>query len=81
MGKALDSLELADWLREQILDGQKETAFVIGGPLGLAPDVLERADLVLSLSRMTFPHQMARLILLEQIYRAFRIMRGEPYHR
>jgi 23S rRNA (pseudouridine1915-N3)-methyltransferase len=81
MGKVLDSLELADWLRRQILDGQKETAFIIGGPLGLTPAVLERADLVISLSQLTFPHQMARLILLEQIYRAFRIMRGEPYHR
>jgi 23S rRNA (pseudouridine1915-N3)-methyltransferase len=81
MGKAFDSLELADWLKRQIIDGQKETAFVIGGTLGLAPDVLERADLIISLSRLTFPHQMARLILLEQIYRAFRIMRGEPYHR
>jgi 23S rRNA (pseudouridine1915-N3)-methyltransferase len=80
-GEALDSLELADWLRREILDGQKETAFIIGGPLGLAPSVLERADLVVSLSRMTFPHQMARLILLEQIYRAYRIMRKEPYHR
>jgi len=81
MGRALDSLELADWLKRQIINGQKETAFIIGGPLGLAPSVLERADLVISLSRLTFPHQMARLILLEQIYRAFRIMRGEPYHR
>jgi 23S rRNA (pseudouridine1915-N3)-methyltransferase len=81
MGEPLDSLELAGWLKGQILDGQKETAFIIGGPLGLSPFVLERADLVVSLSRMTFPHQMARLILLEQIYRAFRIMRGEPYHR
>jgi 23S rRNA (pseudouridine1915-N3)-methyltransferase len=81
MGEPLDSLELADWLKRQIIDGQKETAFIIGGPLGLAPSVLERADLVISLSRMTFPYQMARLMLLEQIYRAFRIMRGEPYHR
>ena len=56
-------------------------AFVIGGPLGLAPEVLERADCRLSFSRMTFPHQMMRVILLEQIYRWMRIMRKEPYHR
>ena len=56
-------------------------AWLIGGPLGLAPVVLDRADLVLSFSRMTFPHQMMRLILLEQIYRSFRIMRHEPYHK
>ncbi len=51
---------------------------MIGGPLGLAPEVTERADLLLSFSKMTFPHQMMRIILLEQIYRSFRIMHGEP---
>jgi 23S rRNA (pseudouridine1915-N3)-methyltransferase len=54
---------------------------VIGGPLGLAPSVLQRADLVLSFSRMTFPHQLMRIILLEQIFRSFRIMHHEPYHK
>jgi len=80
-GKSLDSLHMAEWLERMILEGQKEVAFVIGGPLGLAPEVLERADCRLSFSRMTFPHQMMRVILLEQIYRWMRIMRKEPYHR
>ena len=81
MGKSLDSPELAAWLNGKILEGRTEVAFVIGGPLGLAPNVLQRADLVLSFSRMTFPHQMMRIILLEQIYRGFRIMHHEPYHK
>ena len=81
VGKSLDSPELAAWLNERILEGRTEVAFVIGGPLGLAPNVLQRADLVLSFSRMTFPHQMMRIILLEQIYRGFRIMHHEPYHK
>lgn len=81
MGMSFDSPELAAWLNKKILDGTTEVAFVIGGPLGLAPPVLERGDLVLSFSRMTFPHQMMRIILLEQIYRSFRIMHREPYHK
>jgi len=64
-----------------ILEGKTQAAFVIGGPLGLAAEVTQRADLLLSFSIMTFPHQMMRVILLEQIYRSFRIMRGEPYHK
>ncbi len=80
-GKALDSIELAEWLEEQMIDGNKEIAWIIGGPLGLAQQVLERADLVLSFSRLTFPHQMVRLLLLEQIYRSFRIVHHEPYHK
>jgi 23S rRNA (pseudouridine1915-N3)-methyltransferase len=81
MGKDLDSPGLAAGLHKVILEGKGEVAFVIGGPLGLAPEVTERADLLLSFSKMTFPHQMMRIILLEQIYRSFRIMRGEPYHK
>jgi 23S rRNA (pseudouridine1915-N3)-methyltransferase len=80
-GKSLDSEELAKFLEVQILEGCKEITWIIGGPLGLAPSVIERADLVLSFSKLTFPHQMMRLILLEQIYRSFRIIRHEPYHR
>ncbi|MDQ1261964.1 MAG: rRNA (pseudouridine1915-N3)-methyltransferase [Euryarchaeota archaeon] len=80
-GKGLDSPGLASWLHKTILEGKGEAAFVIGGPLGLAPEATERADLLLSFSMMTFPHQMMRVILLEQIYRSFRIMRGEPYHK
>lgn len=80
-GKALDSLELADWLGKQLLEGPAEIIWIIGGPLGLHSSILKRADLVLSFSRLTFPHQMMRLILLEQIYRSFRILRHEPYHK
>lgn len=80
-GVSFDSPELAAWLNKQILDGTAEVAFVIGGPLGLPPPVLDRGDLVLSFSRMTFPHQMMKIILLEQIYRSFRIMHREPYHK
>ena len=80
-GRSLDSKELAAWLEARLLEGQGETAWVIGGPLGLAPPVLQRADLVLSFSRMTFPHQLMRIILLEQIFRSFRIMHHEPYHK
>jgi 23S rRNA (pseudouridine1915-N3)-methyltransferase len=80
-GKALDSPELAAGLHKMILEGKTEVAFVIGGPQGIAPEILQRADLILSFSKMTFPHQMMRVILLEQIYRSFRIMHGEPYHK
>jgi 23S rRNA (pseudouridine1915-N3)-methyltransferase len=80
-GKALDSLELASWLEKQLLEGPTSVTWIIGGPLGLDPSVLRRADLVLSFSRLTFPHQMMRLILLEQIYRSFRIVHHEPYHK
>lgn len=80
-GKAMNSMELAGWLEEQIMDGQKEIAWIIGGPLGLSQQVLGRSDLILSFSRLTFPHQMVRLMLLEQIYRSFRIFHHEPYHK
>ncbi len=80
-GRSLDSLQMAAWLERMILEGQKEMAFVIGGPMGLAPEALERAGCRLSFSKMTFPHQMMRVILLEQIYRWMRIIRKEPYHR
>jgi 23S rRNA (pseudouridine1915-N3)-methyltransferase len=79
-GVSLGSQELAKFLEVQILDGRDVTC-IIGGPLGLAPSLIERADLVLSFSKMTFPHQMMRLILLEQVYRSFRINCREPYHR
>ncbi|OPY51842.1 MAG: rRNA large subunit methyltransferase [Methanosaeta sp. PtaU1.Bin112] len=80
-GRAFDSPGLAAWMRKMVLQGRNEMAFVIGGPLGLAEEALQRADLLLSFSMMTFPHQMMRVILLEQIYRSFRIMHGEPYHK
>ncbi|MDQ1313758.1 MAG: rRNA (pseudouridine1915-N3)-methyltransferase [Euryarchaeota archaeon] len=80
-GDALNSQQLAERLEDLILEGRSEVAFIIGGPLGLAPAVLDRADLLLSFSPMTFPHQLMRVILLEQIYRSFRIMHHEPYHK
>lgn len=80
-GKMKSSEELADSLDKLATYGKSKVAFVIGGSLGLSKDVLQRADEKLSFSKMTFPHQMMKLILLEQVYRAFRINRGEPYHK
>ena len=80
-GKGLSSSGLARYLGELRSYGLPGAAFVIGGPHGLAPGLIERLDRRLSLSPMTLPHAMARLVLLEQIYRAGTILRGEPYHR
>ncbi|PLR79995.1 23S rRNA (pseudouridine(1915)-N(3))-methyltransferase RlmH [Bacillus canaveralius] len=80
-GKQKSSEELADALDRLATYGKSKVAFTIGGSLGLGDDVLKRADDKLSFSKMTFPHQLMRLILVEQIYRAFRINRGEPYHK
>lgn len=80
-GKMKSSEELADGLDKLATYGKSKIAFVIGGSLGLADSVLNRADEKLSFSKMTFPHQLMRLVLVEQVYRAFRIIRGEPYHK
>lgn len=80
-GKALDSVELSGKIERLGIRGVSHITFVIGGSLGLASAVMRRADEALSFSRMTFPHQLMRVILLEQIYRSFRIMKGEPYHK
>ncbi|MFE8697675.1 23S rRNA (pseudouridine(1915)-N(3))-methyltransferase RlmH [Cytobacillus sp. FJAT-53684] len=80
-GKLKTSEELADGLDKLATYGKSKVAFVIGGSLGLSAEVLQRSNEKLSFSRMTFPHQLMRLILVEQVYRAFRIMRGEPYHK
>ncbi|WP_084360966.1 23S rRNA (pseudouridine(1915)-N(3))-methyltransferase RlmH [Neobacillus fumarioli] len=80
-GKMQSSEELAKELDRLATYGKSKIAFVIGGSLGLSNEVLKRSNEQLSFSRMTFPHQLMRLILVEQIYRAFRINRGEPYHR
>jgi 23S rRNA (pseudouridine1915-N3)-methyltransferase len=80
-GKMRTSEELADNLDKLATYGKSKIAFVIGGSLGLSDDVMKRANETLSFSKMTFPHQMMRLILVEQVYRAFRINRGEPYHK
>jgi 23S rRNA (pseudouridine1915-N3)-methyltransferase len=78
-GRTITSEEFAKWLGEREMGG-KEVFLIIGGASGLAPDVLARADDVLSFSNLTFPHQLFRLILMEQIYRGFKILRGEKYH-
>ena len=80
-GKERDSVELAEHIRSLGLHGKSSLTFVIGGSLGLSEEVLKRADEKLSFSKMTFPHQLMRVILLEQIYRAYRIMTGAPYHK
>ena len=80
-GKMLDSEELAQKLGQLGVGGVSQVVFVIGGSLGLSGAVLERADYRLSFSKMTFPHQMMRVILLEQVYRGFRILNHEPYHK
>lgn len=80
-GKQKSSEELAESLDKLATYGNSKITFVIGGSLGLSDDVLKRANEKLSFSTLTFPHQLMRLILLEQVYRAFKIMRGEPYHK
>jgi len=80
-GKMKSSEELADTLDKLATYGKSKVVFVIGGSLGLSRDVMKRANDTLSFSKMTFPHQLMRLILVEQVYRAFRINRGEPYHK
>ena len=80
-GKEFDSLVFADHLEKIMLRGNSHITFVIGGSLGLHPSVLQRADERICFSKMTFPHQLMRVILLEQIYRANRILKGEPYHK
>lgn len=80
-GESWSSTDLAHRMAAWELTGTSGVAFLVGGPLGLHEAVFARSDHQLSLSRMTFPHQLVRLILAEQLYRAFRIMRGEPYHK
>ncbi len=80
-GQAMSSLELADFLDERIGRGQAELTFLAGGFWGTPERLIKRADKVLSLSRMTLPHEMARVVLLEQVYRAATIRQGLPYHK
>ncbi|KEI16008.1 23S rRNA (pseudouridine(1915)-N(3))-methyltransferase RlmH [Clostridium haemolyticum] len=80
-GKMVTSEELADFINDLGVRGNSNIALVIGGSLGLDEEVLHRANYKLSFSKMTFPHQLMRVILLEQIYRAYRINSGEPYHK
>jgi 23S rRNA (pseudouridine1915-N3)-methyltransferase len=80
-GHLFSSEDLAGWLDGLFTKTAGCVSFVIGGPLGLSPDLLNRGQKILSLSRLTLTHEMARLVLLEQLYRAFTILRGEKYHK
>lgn len=80
-GKKLTSEGFADFISDNMVKGVSHITFVIGGSLGLSDKILKRADYKLSFSDMTFPHQLMRVVLLEQIYRAHRIIKNEPYHK
>ncbi len=80
-GKNISSEDMAEKMSNLMVDGYSHLTFVIGGSLGLSDEVIKRSNFKLSFSKMTFPHQLMRLILLEQIYRSFRIIRNEPYHK
>ena len=79
-GKMFTSKEFSQFIEKKMISGLKELVFIIGGPYGFSNDVYEKANSKISLSRLTFSHQMARLLCVEQIYRAFTILKGEPYH-
>ncbi|MBZ4666042.1 MAG: hypothetical protein JG770_1295 [Mahella sp.] len=80
-GAMMSSERLAGYILDLMISGHSSITFIIGGSLGLSSEVLARADMLLSFSPMTFPHQLMRLILLEQVYRCFKINSGEPYHK
>lgn len=80
-GKQLTSEELADKVEKLGVQGMSHIIFIIGGSIGLGKEVLAKSNYALSFSKMTFPHQLMRVILLEQIYRSYRIINGEPYHK
>ena len=80
-GKLLSSSEIADFIHKKEVNGESSITFIIGGSNGLSKEVLERASLVLSFGKITFPHQLFRVVLTEQIYRAFTIIAGLPYHK
>ena len=79
-GKEFRTTEFSEYLEKAFMMSRKRIVFVIGGPWGFSEEVNQRADFRISLSRMTFPHQLVRLLFLEQLYRVFTIIRGEPYH-
>lgn len=80
-GKMLSSIEMADKIAKWGVDGYSDIQFIIGGSIGLHDSIISRANYHMSFSKMTFPHQLMRVILLEQIYRSFRIINNEPYHK
>ena len=79
-GKEFTSRELSEWFQKQMNTGRKRIVLIIGGPYGFSEEVYKRSDVKIALSKMTFTHEMAKLILVEQIYRSMTILRGEPYH-
>ncbi len=79
-GKELRTVELSAWMEKLFMQPKKRIVFVIGGPWGFSEEVYNRADFMMSLSKMTFPHQLVRLLFLEQLYRVFTVIKGEPYH-
>lgn len=80
-GKSIDSVKFSNIIEDAMIFGYSDINFIIGGSLGLSSEVLKKADYKLSFSKMTFPHKLMRVILIEQIYRAFRIMNNHPYHK
>lgn len=79
-GKTFDSKGFANWLNDQMIQGQKQLTFIVGGAYGFSDDVYKRANQKISLSKMTFSHQMVRLFFVEQLYRAYSILNNLPYH-
>ncbi|SKB60662.1 23S rRNA (pseudouridine1915-N3)-methyltransferase [Sphingobacterium nematocida] len=79
-GKEFRSIEFSEYLEQKMVGSVQHVVFLIGGPYGFAPKVKERSNASMSLSKLTFSHQMVRLFFVEQVYRAFSIMKGEPYH-
>jgi 23S rRNA (pseudouridine1915-N3)-methyltransferase len=79
-GKEFRTVEFSGWIEKSLMISRKRMVFVIGGAWGFSDEVYERADFMISLSMMTFPYQLVRLLFLEQLYRVFTIIRGEPYH-
>jgi 23S rRNA (pseudouridine1915-N3)-methyltransferase len=79
-GRKFRTVEFAEWMEKTLMISRKRIVFIIGGPWGFSEEVYEKADFRISLSEMTFPHQLVRLLFLEQLYRIFTILRGEPYH-
>lgn len=80
-GRQYDSEGLAEWLKKLSLDIRGSVVFTIGGPVGLSAEIIQKAGSVMSLSKMTLTHEMSRIVLLEQVYRAFTIINGEKYHK
>lgn len=79
-GTERTSIDFSEWLQRRLASGSKRLVFVVGGPYGFSTEVYDRANEKISLSKMTFPHELVRLIYVEQLYRAFTILRHEPYH-